>query len=382
MSPCPVQGELTVEVSLFRDVREEAGFRIRSDGSAEADTTEASIMELLKRRAYARAGLVGNPSDGYNGRTISLIIRNLWAEVVLYEWDECEILLSSEDKSRFPSVRELAQDVRLHGYYGGVRLVKATIKRFVEYCDSRKWALHDRNFSIRYHSSIPRNVGLAGSSAIIVATLRALIDFYHVKVPEEVLPSLALSVETKELGITGGLQDRVVQCYEGLVSMDFSKDKMICRDGYDCGVYESLDPALLPPLYIAYCDELGEPTEVIHNNLRQRYDRGDSDVVEAMKTFAELAREAREALQAGDARRLAQLMDKNFDTRRSICQLQAGHLDMIERARRTGASAKFAGSGGAIVGTYEDEAMYAALQRELGEIHCVVLKPTIEPALI
>lgn len=239
-------------------------------------------MQLLRRRAYARAGLVGNPSDGYNGRTVSFIVRNLWAEVVLYEWDEIEILWSSEDKSRFQSVHDLAHDVRLHGYYGGVRLVKATIKRFVEYCDAKGLKLHDRNFSIRYQSSIPRNVGLAGSSAIIVATLRALMDFYEVSIPLEVQPSLALSVETKELGITGGLQDRVIQCYEGLVSMDFSKEKMSIRDGYECGVYERLDPALLPPVYIAYCDELGEPTEVIHNNLRQRYDRGDAYVVGAM----------------------------------------------------------------------------------------------------
>ena len=335
-------------------------------------------MQLLRRRAYARAGLVGNPSDGYNGRTVSFIIRNLWAEVVLYEWDEIEILWSSEDQSRFQSVHELAQDVRLHGYYGGVRLVKATIKRFVEYCDAQGLALHDRNFSIRYQSNIPRNVGLAGSSAIIVSTLRALMDFYEITIPLEVQPSLALSVETRELGITGGLQDRVIQCYEGLVSMDFSKDKMTVRAGYECGVYERLDPELLPPVYIAYCDELGEPTEIIHNNLRQRYDRGDADVVGAMTTFANLATEARQALQDRDVERLGRLIDTNFDTRRSICHLNPGHIEMIERARKVGATAKFAGSGGAIVGTYQDAAMFAALKQELGQIHCVVFKPIIQ----
>ncbi|MBC8117330.1 MAG: GHMP kinase [Candidatus Saccharimonas sp.] len=336
-------------------------------------------MQLIRRRAHARAGLVGNPSDGYNGRTISFIIRNLWAEVVLYEWDEIEILWSMEDQSRFRSVHDLVTDVRLHGYYGGVRLVKATIKRFVEYCDKQGLTLHDRNFSIRYSSNIPRNVGLAGSSAIIVATLRALMDFYEVSIPLEVQPSLALSVETGELGITGGLQDRVIQCYEGLVSMDFSKEIMFEQHGYKCGVYERLDPSLLPPIYVAYCDEFGEPTEIFHNNLRARFDSGDADVVNAMQTFAGLAAQAREAILARDAKRLAKLMDTNFDTRRSICQLHSGHVDMIERARRVGASAKFAGSGGAIVGTYTDQAMFTALQRVLAPIQCIVFKPIIEP---
>ena len=51
-------------------------------------------MLLIRKRAFARAGLVGNPSDGYFGRTISLILRNHWAEVTLYEWDQVELVLS------------------------------------------------------------------------------------------------------------------------------------------------------------------------------------------------------------------------------------------------------------------------------------------------
>ena len=152
-------------------------------------------MIIIRKRAYARAGLLGNPSDGYNGKTISIIVRNFWAEVVLYEWESVDIVLAEDDRAGFRSVRDLAQDVRLHGYYGGIRLVKATIKRFVEYCDSRNLALHDRNFSIRYETRIPRQVGLAGSSAIIVATLRCLMAFYDIEIPIEVQPSLVLAVE-------------------------------------------------------------------------------------------------------------------------------------------------------------------------------------------
>ena len=187
-------------------------------------------MELLRRRAYARAGLMGNPSDGYFGKTLSIIVRNFRAEVVLYEWEDVEIVLTQEDRSRFRSVKELVRDVDLHGYYGGIRLVKATIKKFVEYCRGRH-ALHDRNFSIRYETNIPRQVGLAGSSAIIVATMRALMEFYQVAIPLDVQPSFVLSVEKDELGIAAGLQDRVVQVYGGLVYMDFSRECMVEKHG-------------------------------------------------------------------------------------------------------------------------------------------------------
>lgn len=335
-------------------------------------------MELLRRRAYARAGLVGNPSDGYFGKTISLTLKNFWAEVVLYEWDEIEIVLSQDDRSRFGSVQDLVHDVRLHGYYGGVRLVKATIKRFVEFCQQNGLALHDRNFSVRYQSNIPRQVGLAGSSAIIVATLRALIDFYQVNIPQQVQPSLALSIESGELGIAAGLQDRVIQVYGGLVYMDFAKERMTQQMGFACGVYEPLDPRILPPLYVAFSPEVGEPTEVLHNPLRARFQAGDPAVIAAMQKFAGLAAEAYEALQQHDVPRLSALMDENFNTRRSICQLAASHIQMIEIARATGASAKFAGSGGAIIGVCFDDAMFTRLQNDLGQIGCQVVRPILD----
>lgn len=336
-------------------------------------------MELIRRRAYARAGLIGNPSDGYHGKTISIIVRNFWAEVTLYEWDDVELVLTQEDRSRFRSVQDLARDVKLHGYYGGVRLVKATIKKFVEYCVRQGLPLHERNFSIRYQSNIPRQVGLAGSSAIIVATLRCLMAFYGVEIPRRVQPSLILSVETEELGITAGLQDRVIQVHEGVVFMDFAREAMEQVQGLWCGHYEPLDPALLPPLYIAYSAEVSEPTEVFHNNLRARFDHGEPAVVAAMRRFAELTLETRTALQAGDVERVGQLMNANFDLRLSICRIASQQVEMVHRAREAGVSAKFAGSGGAILGIYCDAADLERLRETLAPLRCQVLRPEIVP---
>ncbi|MFH1268099.1 MAG: GHMP kinase [Planctomycetota bacterium] len=334
-------------------------------------------MLLIRKKAYARAGLIGNPSDGYHGKTISVIVRNFWAEVTLYEWDDLELVWSQEDQSRFRSVQELVRDVQLHGYYGGVRLVKATIKKFVEYCEAQEHSLHARNFSVRYHTNVPRQVGLAGSSAIIVATLRCLMEFYGVEIPRHVQPSLVLSVENEELGIAAGLQDRVIQVYEGLVYMDFDRRRIERHSGLACGVYEPLDASLLPPWYVAYSTDFSEPTEVVHNDLRARYERGDPQVVEAMARFAELTQEAREAILAGDQVRLGDLIDANFDLRRSICRISQKHEEMVDRARRAGATAKFAGSGGAIIGLCPDQATFERLRAELEPIRCEVIRPVI-----
>jgi glucuronokinase len=334
-------------------------------------------MLLIRKKAFARAGLIGNPSDGYHGKTIAVIVRNFCAEVTLYEWEDVELVWSQEDQSRFTSVQDLVRDVKLHGYYGGIRLVKATIKKFVEYCRRMELLLHERNFSVRYQTNIPRQVGLAGSSAIIVATLRCLMEFYGVAIPQEVQPSLVLSVENEELGIAAGLQDRVIQVYEGAVYMDFARQRERTIQGYKCGVYEPLDASLLPPLYVAYSVDVGEPTEVTHGNLRARYNQGEPVVHAAMEEWAELTVEARRAILARDPATLARLMNRNFDLRRSICAIPSGQADMVDVARRAGASAKFAGSGGAIIGAYSDEATYLRLERDLAKIGCRVIRPII-----
>ena len=334
-------------------------------------------MFLVRRRAYARAGLLGNPSDGYHGKTISIIVRNFWAEVVLYEWDSVDIVLAEDDRARFSSVYDLARDVRLHGYYGGIRLIKATVKRFVEYCEARRIRLHDRNFSVRYQTNIPRQVGMAGSSAIIVATLRCLMDFYGVEIPLEAQPTFVLQIEQEELHIAAGLQDRVIQVYEGVVFMDFDRARRHEVDAIPCYHYEPLDPSLLPPLYLAYHDALSEPTEVFHNNIRERFDRGEEKVVASMQRFADLAARGREAIRERDAASLGRLIDENFEIRRSIYALPAWQVEMVEVARRAGATAKFAGSGGAVVGTYPDDATFVRLQADLRAIGSKTIKPRL-----
>jgi glucuronokinase len=159
--------------------------------------------------------------------------------------------------------------------------------------------------------------------------------------------------------------------------MDFDRSRAQEVDGLTCYHYERLDPALLPPLYLAYHTLLGEPTEVFHNNIRERFNRGEPAVVEAMTHFADLAAQGRQALLDRDAERLAALMNENFDTRRSIYQLPSWQIDMIETARGCGASAKFAGSGGAILGTYRGDAMFGALTRALGAIGSKTIKPSV-----
>ncbi len=329
---------------------------------------------MIETYAYARAGLLGNPSDGYYGKTIALLVRNFRARVLLYPSARLEIRASKADMPIFESLDEMYALTRWRGYYGGIRILQAVIIRFMDYCREAGLVLENRNFTIEYESTIPLRLGLGGSSAIITAGLRALCKYFGVDIPLPVQAKLALEAETLEIGVPAGPQDRVIQVYEGLVFMDFRKDLMETR-GY--GEYERLNPELLPNIYLAYRTSLSEGTEVFHNNVRDRWRRNDPVVVDAMEKWASYAADGRKALLAHDYATLEQLIDANFDLRAQLYKISPGNLEMITAARSAGASANFAGSGGAIVGVYKDETMFEALRHAMQPLSVAVIKPVV-----
>ena len=82
---------------------------------------------IIREAAYARSGLVGNPSDIFNGKTISFLFDAFKVEVVLYETPQLHIVPNQRDITRFTGMADLVDYRRRYGYYGGIRLVKATI---------------------------------------------------------------------------------------------------------------------------------------------------------------------------------------------------------------------------------------------------------------
>lgn len=329
---------------------------------------------IIETTSYPRAALIGNPSDGYFGKTMAFVFSNFEARVQLYHTPELEIIPEPTDIDKFDNMEALARKVANNGYYGGVRLIKAAIKVFYNYCKQNGFRIDDRNFTIRYSSNIPLRLGLAGSSAIITACFKALTSFYGVAIPKPILANLILSVENKELGLAAGLQDRVAQVYETPVFMDFSRDLMESQ-GY--GRYVPLKVNNFPKIYIAFRRSLSEGTEVTHNNLRARYEIGEQAVLDAMAEWSSLTVSFKDALEANDQALMNKLINRNFDLRRSLISIEPGNIEMVELARSVGASAKFTGSGGAIIGAYADTAMFNALTAVLEPHGIEVIKPVI-----
>jgi glucuronokinase len=200
------------------------------------------------------------------------------------------------------------------------------------------------------------------------------MKFYQVKIPNEILPNIILSAEVDELGINAGLQDRVIQVYEGCVHMNFDKS-IIEEKGH--GIYTSLKPSLLPRLYIAYKTELGKVSGKVLNDIRTRYEQGEKETIDTLNRIAQIADDGSEAICDQDVNKLDNLINENFDLRCKIMNVSDSNKEMVRVARECGASAKFTGSGGSIIGIYKDDDMLNHLIIELKKIKARVIKPYI-----
>ena len=269
---------------------------------------------------------MGNPSDGFGGKTVSLSIANYFAEVQVCELAHGVVRLQPHpvfDPLAYQSLDALRRRGLKEGYVfvclccvlfsclfvvslllfncrcsfrfgsfdGGLRLLRAMYR-------SRVWRKQRVSIchvaSACYNTTVPVQVGLAGSSAIITAVFRALAAFYGVTLeqlaPLAVLPSHVLSVERDMLGIAAGLQDRVIQVlnfsswsfFSSFFCLDlFSFSRYGACPHFVClsfrvtrsmralftwislehfathghGHYVQLNPQLLPPLYLAFISE-------------------------------------------------------------------------------------------------------------------------------
>jgi glucuronokinase len=286
--------------------------------------------------ASARAALAGNPSDGYGGAVLALTLPARRATARATPADALVVDPPSE-------------------------LVTATVARFAsEYVLAARDAT-----SVSWKTTIPRTVGLGGSSAIVVAVLRALGALWSVAIEPLTMAELALRIEVDDLGIAAGLQDRIAQTHDGLTFMDFGAPGP--------ATVRELDAARLPPLLVAWRPDSGGHSGAVHAPLRDRHAQGESVVLEAMRALTGAANDAARAIDDGDHAALCTSVDASFDARRSMLALDPRHVEMIECARAAGAAANYAGSGGAIVAVCQDAEHRRRVQHALSGLRCGTL---------
>jgi glucuronokinase len=255
-----------------------------------------NIARSKQATCCARAALAGNPSDMHGGAVLAIPVRALTATVSLR--DDGEHLL----------------------------LLDAALKR-VGVASAATWT-----------TGIPRGVGLAGSSALVIAALRA-----SGRAPEDplALAQLALSVERDDLHIPAGLQDRATQAFDAPVLVDGDTARPL-RAGAPFRFVVAWDPDAAADSGRYHAARVPDPA--------------------GMRELARIGRLAASAFEAGDAAVLEGAMGASAAVRYDVAPLSEPHRALAARVRALGLTPNSAGSGGAVVALVRDEAVLAGLE--------------------
>ena len=292
-------------------------------------------MQSASAFALPRIGLLGNPSDLYGGQGMGFPVWNWRAAVHLTP--------GALDQEEIP-------------------LLQAARTVFLDRHSATA------NFSLAFTSDIPRQAGLAGSSAIVMAALRAMLQAHGLEWPWRKLADATLAAEREHLGILGGPMDRWIQAREKFLWMDFAAE-------------ETANLALenLPSLRILLASESGQASGSVHAPIMERWQQGDAQVHAIMGAYPKLVAEGRAALHAADWGALASCIDRNFDLRASLFPISEQDQEMVALCRRHGAAAKLCGSGGAVLAMKKETSSWADLEAEATQAHCVVVQPQLNP---
>ena len=314
-------------------------------GGVAKPMTHASTAPITET-TYARVGLLGNPSDGYGGKAIAVSLYDFAAHVTIAPAKKIRLQPSADPTLGFDSIVEAGAICKDAASNGGVRLLSAAVSRFRSFAGQVDLLpAHDPKlrFSIEFETTIPLQVGLAGSSAIVIAALRSLASWFGVEISRFELAELALQAELEDLGNAAGPMDRVIQSYEGLLAMEF------CEPRTEQG-YLRLDADCLPPLFVAWRPGGGDVSGKPHGDLRTRWLAGDARVMETVEELRGVVDRGIACLATRDHDEFRRLVDNNFELRTRIFDVGARDHEMIALAREHHAAAKLCGSGGAILG--------------------------------
>ncbi len=280
----------------------------------------------------ARAALAGNPSDAYDGAVLAVPVTQFAATV-------------SSSPAEHYGVDHDDPDM--------IRLIDATVARLI-----RELGCPVPTVELKPSTTIPRSVGLAGSSALVIATLRSLAPRVGWTPTSLELAELALSIEHDDMGITAGLQDRLVQAHERPILMDFSADTTVTPVAFHPSIR----------LFMAWSDRAAASSDLTHRPLLERHRNGERAVRAAMGRLRTLAHDATTAAIAGDVEALGTTMNTTFEIRAELTDVPGPMLQLVEQARRRGAPVNSAGSGGSIVGLFSDDAHAVEIAEALVQI--------------
>jgi D-glycero-alpha-D-manno-heptose-7-phosphate kinase len=298
---------------------------------------------IIRAKAPLRLGLAGGGSDVtpysdiYGGLILNATI-DLYSYCIITTNTSNVIELSAVDVNLnfvYPVADELPID-------GNLDLIKGVYNKIAKIYGIKI----DGGLKITTYSDAPPGSGLGSSSTMVVAIVKAFVEWLNLPFGEYDIAHFAYEVERIDLKLSGGKQDQYAATFGGFNFMEFLRDDNVIVNPLRIKrwIVDELESSMI--LY--YTGNSRSSAQIIEEQ-KQNTLSGNVAAIEAMHAIKQSSVDMKEALLKGDIAKFAQILGSAWNEKKKMAHsITNSHIDAIyETAVAAGAIAgKVSGAGG------------------------------------
>lgn len=298
---------------------------------------------IIRARAPLRLGLAGGGTDVspycdlYGGNVLNATI-SMYAHAIIETRDDRCVRFGACDLDTYLEVPlaaplPLAEPLALH------KAVYARIMR--QFCHGEPLPI-----SLVTYCDVPPGSGLGSSSTMVVAMIKAFVEFLRLGLGEYEIARIAYEVERLELGLSGGRQDQYAATFGGFNYMEFyAADRVIVNP---LRIKNWIISELESSLILFYTGASRDSAAIIDEQKRS-VSENNAASIEAMHELRTDAVVMKEAILKGDFPTFATFMERSWQAKKLMARsITNDHIEAVYAAARgAGAVAgKVSGAGG------------------------------------
>lgn len=297
-------------------------------------------MSIYRTKSPLRLGLAGGGTDlntycdKYGGYVLNATI-SLYVHATLEERNDGKIVFEALDIGECVSYAS-EQALPIDGH---MDLFKGIYNRIV-----KDFSHMPLSFKLTTYSDVPSGSGLGGSSTLVVAIIKAFVEWLKLPLGEYDIAHLAFEIEREDIGIIGGAQDQYAATFGGFNFIEFYDNKRVIVNPLRVKnwIIDELEESI-----VLYYTDITRQASVIESEKKRLAEEGKA--LEAMHEVKEDAVRMKEALLKGDIQSFSRILGKSWEAKKRVSNVVSNNeIDRIyDLAIEHGAySGKVSGAGG------------------------------------
>lgn len=297
----------------------------------------------IRSRAPLRLGLAGGGtdvspfSDEHGGYVLNATI-DLYAQAILEPRSDGRVAFVAADRGEHVELaasKVLADEEPL-------RLHRGIYNRIVRQFNAGR----PLSLTLTTYADAPAGSGLGTSSTMVVAMVRAYVEWLRLGLGEYEVARIAYEIERLELGLAGGKQDQYAAAFGGTNFMEFLADERVI-----------VNPLRVAPAYMNELESalvtcftgVSRRSEQIIEEQQKRMSQPQGGAIESLHQLKRDAIDMKQALLRGEIAALSTILNRSWAAKqRTASGISTERIEtLFEVAMRAGARAgKVSGAGG------------------------------------